>query len=62
MTRVSACSALVVLDASVIVGGRRMDEAGQTLASVRAGLIDAHRVCAAVMAFGPAFHFALVDI
>ena len=62
MTGVSACSAFIVFDARVIVSGRRMDETWQTIASVRSGFIDAHRVQAAMMSVSSSFNFALVDI
>ena len=54
--------AFVVFDASVVLRRRRMQVAGQAIASVRAGRVDANRIGTATVAFRAALRFAFVDI
>ena len=54
--------AFVVFDASAVLRRRRMQVAGQAIASVRAGRVDANRIGTATVAFRAALRFAFVDI
>lgn len=59
MAIVLAGGALVVFDARVIV---RVHEAGQAVAAIRAGRVDAQRIRPALVSVRSAFYLALVNI
>lgn len=62
MALIDTGGTFVVLDASLIIGRRRMDESWKTVASIGAARVDADRVGAATVPFRPAFRFAFVNI